>query len=427
MCGFTITLKGEECHPERLSHRGLTKSSIEHGSFILDHYSLPLQTFNSSVGHQPIKIDQDNYLLFNGEIFNYDKRKFKSDLEYLIYFFQKPFDIEEYNTWDGFWSIAIVSPDKYVYMTDPLGKKQLYTRGGCLSSEIKPLLVGDVKRTESGSYFEGIEKVKPNALCCYYSFFGFHEIFKDDVFNLHTKVPRDLKKILRKAVLDRLINNLDGGVTVLLSGGLDSTIILSIICKEIRDLSKIEFLTIDNGQDGEYIFDLEAYYNIKIRRIYLEDYDLKEIVRYYENPIDHGSLIPQWILCREAKYNVIITGDGADELFSGYTRALNEDTQDYDVFKELTEYHNIRLDRMGMAFTKEIRSPFLCHNVIRYALNTPYLERVGKRNLKYIYRLDVPYLILERKKDPLRVESMRKNKEDHRDHIKTVFNQIKFI
>ena len=97
-----------------------------------------------------------------------------------------------------------------------------------------------------------------------------------------------------------------------------------------------------------------------------------------------------------------MTGDGADELFGGYQRAKDYDSQASDVFCELPYYHLPRLDRVHMRSTTEIRSPFLAPSVVAFALRLPRSERVGKKILKEAFRGLVSDAIIDRPKHPLK-------------------------
>ena len=116
----------------------------------------------------------------------------------------------------------------------------------------------------------------------------------------------------------------------------------------------------------------------------------------------------------------MLTGDGADELFSGYTRALEGDTQEYDVFSELPYYHHIRIDRVSMMHTVEARNPFLSSDIINYALKTKYVDRVGKKNLREIYKKHFDTSV---KKKPLRYKGDKdKNLNLTQETFMTEFN-----
>ena len=111
---------------------------------------------------------------------------------------------------------------------------------------------------------------------------------------------------------------------------------------------------------------------------------------------------------RELGFYNVLTGDGADELFGGYTRAKEYDSQYSDVFCELPFYHLPKLDRTMMRSTVELRAPFLAPSVIKHGLNTPYEERNGeKKRLKSEFKDIVPKLILDRDKHPLKTDEIR--------------------
>lgn len=438
MCGFTIRLLDQVCFEDRIAHRGLKKVQTIIERYTLTHFKLPFQTLLNDGFDQPIKLSNGNYLLFNGEIFNIPSG-FKNDVDYLINFFSKPNWLQEvvagkeYQNWDGFWAIAIVNEKGFYCFTDPLGKKQLYWANGCISSEIKPLLSNSIINplfdkdnpvaTEK-TPFIGIKRILPN---CLYKSIGMDlTMVRPNLFDLRRHPKNfDIKNTLKKAVESRLVN-LNGSATLLVSGGLDSSIILENLY-QLRLLDGIELLTIQNQNDEFYISILEDYYDKQIKRIDQKTVSIQDILKAYEYPIEKGSLVPQWLLCEAAGNRVIITGDGADELFSGYNRALKSDTQEFDVFTELPFYHNIRLDRIGMAFTKEIRSPFMSHDLIRMAVNYPYDLRKGKQVLKKIYENSLPKEILNRPKEPLRIEQRVLNKERYDQVIHENFEITKFI
>lgn len=439
MCGIAIQYLDKTCHEDKISHRGLIKHQAEFGPYMMTHFKLPFQTDLEDEFDQPIKLKNGNYLLFNGEIFNHPP-EYKNDVDYLVDFFSDPYweskiGGKEYNTWDGFWAICIVSGSGIVAFTDPLGKKQLYYKDGCIASEMKVLMDDNKKNMEFDDYevmrgditpFEGIKRIVPNK-----SHFFIEtdiKIYSLELFDLRREpVSCNLVGLMEQSVASRMINRLDTN-TLFVSGGLDSTIILYHIHK-LGLMDKFQLLTIENKNDMKYVSLLESYFSCQVERIDqngLWQSEKESIIRHYEYPIEKGSLFQQYRLCNKSKGSVLYSGDGADELFSGYSRAQLSDTKEFDIFTELPYYHNIRLDRIGMMFTKEIRSPFMGHEVIRYALNTPYSLRKGKRILKFAYRGLIPEEILLRSKEPLREKSMVRNREKYQEGIVNKFNSIKF-
>jgi len=439
---MTISYKDNFCDPSRIEHRGISEKHIEFGDYTLSHYKLPLQTEKGDPFDQPIALRNGNYLLFNGEIFNYPE-KYKNDVEFLVDYFSVPFwenriGSKSYNEWDGFWAICIITPDKVYAFTDPLGKKQLYYKNGCISSEIKPLLKSDSReplfsfdeiQSTPLTPFKGVLRVLPNKL---HIFEGTEvKVRPEELYDLDRFPSPEwatLEEHLHESIKRRMVNRLDSN-TLFVSGGLDSTIILYHLCKMgvERDF---QLLTIQNSEDEKYISVLEKFFGVSIERIPggpLGYPDLTKVISGYEHPLERGSLFPQYHLCSKSRGSVLYSGDGADELFSGYRRALVQDTQFFDVFVEIPYYHNLRLDRVSMLFTKELRSPFLGHEVVRFALNLPYEDRIGKKILKEIYKGKIPQEIIDRKKTPLRDERMFLDRKGYIEEFKRMFNKTKFI
>jgi len=439
MCGIAIKYKDHTCSANKISHRGIYGKGKQFGDYLMTHYKLPLQTEPGDEFDQPIRLRNGNYLLFNGEIFNAPK-EFKNDVEYLVDFFSKPNWLEsiggaEYNHWDGFWAICIVTHDKVYAFTDPLGKKQLYFRDGCISSEMKPLLSNSNKDPRfdqdeviatSVTPFHGVSRILPNRL---YWFKGTQANRSSrELFDLRRpSKDKDLVRMIHNSVEKRLINTLDQN-TLFVSGGLDSTIILSHL-HSLGVADDFQLLSVDNYKDSEFLSCIESYFGYKVDVIPSEPYSedqLRKAIKVYEYPLERGSLLQQFRLCSKVKGSVIYSGDGADELFSGYSRAQIHDSQNFDVFVELPYYHHLRLDRIPMHFTKELRSPFLDHEIVRFALNCPYEYRKGKKILKELYKGSIPDEIINREKSPLREESMIRDRNSYIEKIKTTFNQINY-
>ena len=72
---------------------------------------------------------------------------------------------------------------------------------------------------------------------------------------------------------------------------------------------------------------------------------------------------------------------------------------------------------MSMNFTIECRNPFLGHDVVREALQLPYSERTHKKILKDEFRGLIPDNIIDRKKNPLKIKSIRDNETAYRREL----------
>ena len=461
MCGISIN-KGLDNNLAELSkHRGIYTSDVTvEEDITLTHHTLPIQVTDKDAQsdlRQPVRLDE-GYMLFNGELFSgYDKDKFDSDTAYLKALF---FDchnrgqvIQKLNTnafaWDGFWALVIYTAGDgaFTCYTDPLGKKPLYfhTQPGHfgIASEIKSVLPEDHKRYLDMKYLGDVRKFgynnderTPYRLVKRMQHGMIYMFAAGDPAPLRLNGPQgiviengrkgDVRELLREAVISRIETVAEAKVACLLSGGLDSSIIAALLIERGLD---VDFYTIENEDDAQFVADFEKHYNIKVERLkynqddVLQNDDLfREIyLDTNECPIDLGSVVPQYYLMKTISeagdYRVIFTGDGADELFGGYSRIHEYDGQGSDVFSELPYYHLPRLDKSSMRFTLELRNPFLSHAVINAALAMPISMRTDKLILKTIFRDLLPASIIDRPKLALKNPEIRKNKIDYRNKV----------
>ena len=467
MCGILVAINPSKERVESISHRGIEHSIVNDQNLYLVHHRLPIQTVDGDSWSQPIQIGENRWLLFNGEIFNYSGG-FDSDTAYLQNLFSS-FNFSGLDmlqaiyephivSWDGFWAIVMVdTKEKEIYaFTDPLGKKVLYKNDlGEICSEIKGLFEKDNEPAPDPSFFsgvvkwgylttdqtpyEGIKKLQPNRFYKwnlynpskievsdpYYNFYSFDaglETYEDRMDWLWNK--------LENSVESRLISK-NYPTSLLLSGGLDSAIIAGLLLKLGAD---VQFYSISNGEDEQYVKACEEYWGVKSIRL---DYDvdleseegknktLEIYQKWNESPIDMGSVLPQYHLFdaikKGSKTRIVISGDGADELFGGYRRINEYDSQDSDIFHELTSYHLPRLDKLSMAHTLELRSPFLNHDIVRFALTLPFEERKNKKILKDTFKGLVPDAVIERKKLALKNQMIVEDQISYRKKIKDLY------
>lgn len=454
MCGILITRDFEKRN--LINHRG-TKTEMfiredsVHGNEHLIHRCLPMQTQVPGDNTQPIRLNNGNTVLYVGEIYNYDS-SFTSDVDYLRYCFNNNNDLIVMNqmskSWDGCWAIVYVQSNGCKsFVTDQLGKKQLYFNqgNGEICSEILPLVnepynfdlayKSSVRKwgynTNGKTPWYGIERALPG---CYYfmnakgKIIGGPSEFENlwntvhKSFYINDDYKEELYDLLESSLLRRLTMS-TGEVGLLLSGGLDSSILAALA---VQNGFKPRLFTVQ-GPETEKALRMADFLQQDVEILSCNDFSLSEVLKANETPIDLGSMIPQYQMSKALKevgINVCITGDGADELFGGYKRNLSYDSQYSDIFEELPYYHLPRLDRIGMSQTVEIRSPFLSQDIVRLALQLSRNKRTNKNILKQVFGDILPQWCIDQEKTPLKSEYFKGDSDMLESYRQTMF--IKF-
>lgn len=462
MCGIIITKALGEEVLDTIKHRGIEKTVVQKNGLTICHHRLPIQTLDGDNWNQPIEVEDGIYLLFNGEIFNYDHSRFGSDVEYLTSLFSRyrggSFEmfcslfIPEIQTWDGFWAIVIYdsNTEDLIAFTDPLGRKCLYYNSlGEIASEIKPLVydnsqidetfISTVRKwgynTDDRTAYSDIKRILPNNIYtynlespefknvynCYYK--GFDFPIQELIGKSYDEHIEWLWLKMFESVRNRLVSK-DYPISLLISGGLDSSIIAAVLNEIGVD---VKWFSIENGEK-EFVDILSQSFGKEVSFLdYSMDESMNEEIykKWNESPIDLGSVIPQYHLFEAVKkfggYRIVLSGDGADELFGGYKRIHEYDSQKSDIFDELTYYHLPRLDKMSMAHTLELRSPFLNLDIIRFALHLPIEWRTDKKILKDTFSPLLPDEIINRKKEPLKNPRIKEDKIAYRHKVVDIF------
>lgn len=323
------------------------------------------------------------------------------------YLAQKPMYVRERLPWDGSDFTAVASePDALVAM-GPVELDRVY-----LSSAVKWGYCPETWRTP----YSCVRRMLP----------GEHAVVQAgrpvELSTVDPLVPTRMEydELRREivAAVRRRVESSDVPVACLVSGGLDSAIVHTLA----RRFGDVRSYHVENGE-------LEQCMRVApdAELLRCDDTSLSRALGYMQEPVDLGSLVPQAALSdavgRAGGERVCLTGDGADELFSGYGRAHRYDSQASDVWHELVGWHLPRLDRVMMRNRIEVRSPFLARRVAGAALMIPYSARMGKKVLRDLFRGDLPDGVADVLKRPLKTMSVEDDREARSRELVKMFTR----
>lgn len=321
----------------------------------------------SVIGNQPMMTDDGRVsLVFNGEIYNYLELKqelarsqsFRSttDSEVLLRGYVQWGWSELLRRIDGQFAFAIwdAQMQKLFIARDRLGQKPLFyshnSNGFDFASTLNALRVLEptdvVDPAALDAYltyqavpapmtmFEGLRQLEPAHALAYDLTSQRIEINRYWDVDLTTKVDRpenevldDLDELVRAAVRKRLMSDVPLGA--FLSGGVDSSLIVSVMAKELSSPIEAIVMGFDDPQ-----FDERPYARRVAKQCgaHLHEHvlrpdaakDLPEIVWQYGQPLADVSIVPTYYVAAAAKEHVtvVLNGDGGDEVFGGYARPV---------------------------------------------------------------------------------------------------------
>lgn len=327
-----------------------------------------LSIIDLSGGHQPMSDAEESvWITFNGEIYNFHELKreleqhghvfrTKSDTEVIIHGYKQWGD-EVLNRLNGMFGLAIwdVRQKRLLLARDPLGIKLLYYRidRGSLhfGSEMRPICEAMLDKPEVDptslnlflryrytpspyTILKGVRKLAPgtklvaqNGACQVSHWYN----FKPTPF-VPAKSPDEAREELlglyKRAVRRQLISDVPVGL--LLSGGIDSSLLLALM-----NLNGNSWPTYTVGYGSSFADDelsdaaetagaLGANHtSVTLTKSIFEEM-LSKIVASLEEPVATSSIVPMYFVCQRARQDVkvALVGQGPDELFGGYRRHL---------------------------------------------------------------------------------------------------------
>ncbi|HNU71605.1 MAG TPA: asparagine synthetase B [Thermodesulfobacteriota bacterium] len=382
-------------------------------------------------------------LLHNGEIYNHHELRNEfgptlhcetdTDSEVILGLLEHFYDGDLYRTvsrllplLDGVYVLAVTDNKQTVLARDKIGVRQLYYSSNenhlAFASEKKPLLA-------LGIPHDGIARLQPGHLMVISGndthiseFWNPYELRSSEYITDPDEALDAYRRVLTKSIRKRI--NGQKRVGIVFSGGIDSMLIAHMLQSE-----NFPFTCYTAGSAGatdiEWAARLAQAYGfpLKIKTLSVEDIEalipriIEDIEDYSLNQVEVAvPLHAAMTMAQENGERVVLTGQGADELFGGYSwypRIVDQEgyasferyswDDTFLLYKECLE----REDKIAMAHSIELRVPYLDPEVIEIAFRiSPALkisehdDQFGKRlHRDLALFLGIPREIAYRKKE----------------------------
>src|SRR5436305_13341130 len=352
---------------DTIAHRG----PDDEGYFISGPIGLGfrrLSIIDLAGGHQPMfDAERSVCVIFNGEIYNYKElrvelescgHRFRTncDTEVIVHGY-KEWGTDVLNQLNGMFGLAIwdFRNKRLVVARDAMGIKLIYYRvandGITFGSEIRAVLAAEASRPEVDpvalnmflrfrytpsplTIFRGIRKLAPGTMlilergeCREERWYNYmprpFSTRKND-----KEATEELLELYRAAVKRHLLSDVPVGI--LLSGGLDSGLLLALMNEQGGPWPAYTIGYGETFQDDELADAAETasllgarHITVKLDQVEFER-SLPKIVECLEEPIAASSIVPMYFVSQRARQDVKVAliGQGPDELFGGYKRHL---------------------------------------------------------------------------------------------------------
>src|SRR4030067_586735 len=372
---------------DSLSHRGpdgegvfINQGSMGNGQAALGHRRLSI--IDLKTGSQPMFNENKSIaVVYNGEIYNFNE--FKKDLIKRGHRFKTKSDTEvilhqyEEDGWEcakrfnGIFAFALWDDNKKTLLLarDRIGIKPLYyfynDKRLIFASEIRAILKALYEKPEvdSSSLFRYLILQYIPAPATLYK--NIYKLLPASVLILNKK-DMEIKKYLdvkeakgerlkandEEKICERLLKTIDESVNdqlisdvplgAFLRGGIDSSTIVALMSKRMKESVKtfsVGFETNDPYYNElNYARIASRYFKTEHHEIIVRPQDVVNIfpviARHLDDPINDPAVLPTYMVSKLAKEHVkvVLSGEGADELFGGYLRySLDKLAKDYQL------------------------------------------------------------------------------------------------
>jgi asparagine synthase (glutamine-hydrolysing) len=322
-----------------------------------------LSIIDLATGAQPMTYADGRYTItYNGEIYNYLELKkellekgmsfaTQSDTEVILAGFAA-WGEDIFTKLNGMFALAIYDKlqDKLMLARDPYGQKPLFylQRGQQLhfASELKAFQKIDTLSVEldphslshylafecfygDRSIFKNIKKIPPGHFLTFQKGQSRLRRYFYNVPHRKYQIMEDAEKYVHRALQEavKISFRADVPVGILLSGGLDSSLVLGLL-REGYPQRTIHSFTLQN-EDATYD---ESHYALQAAKRFNTEHEnfrvgLKEIrdlalevPTLLDQPQADPGILPKYYICQQVRKHVkvALTGDGGDEFFYGY-------------------------------------------------------------------------------------------------------------
>ncbi len=366
-----------------------------------------LSIIDLSTGKQPMFSDDKKIVLvFNGEIYNYIE--LREELKILGHQFTTTSDTEvvvnAYRQWgvdcqthfNGMWAFALWDEqlERLFLSRDRIGEKPLYysnfDQSLIFGSEIKAVLKYGVPQTPRldmtelyltlsfipapYTFFQNIYQLLPGKYLLVdkngvaeKTYWDLPDISEKDLVKDKEFVEKEFARLFDDSVRIRMRSDVEFGA--FLSGGLDSSCVVSAMAKHTSKPIKTFTIGFDNKEfDERHLAKLvsDKYKtDHHVGTVSSEHFEeaLEKVLYQYDDPFGDASAIPTGHISKYAasKVKMVLTGDGGDEVLSGYT--IYQGEKFAKNFQRLPAPIRKLLPVLTKAFAKPLRGN------LRYSLN----------------------------------------------------------
>lgn len=336
----------------------------------------------SPAGHMPMEAHGGQLrITYNGEIYNF--QELRHDLERRGYRFRSRTDTEvilaAYEEWgvdclaklNGMFAFALYDgrasvshagsasgvhqPPPFLFLArDRAGEKPLYYRmhphGLIFASELKAILAHpacprqlDMPALNAFLAFgyipdelcilDGVRKLPPGSAMIYHieshrltlwRYWSVPDLDPACHYSPVDTLIEQLSTLLRESVRQRL--HADVPVGILLSGGLDSSLVTAIASQcssQTVNTFTVTFPSDEGYNEGPFARQIAQHFGTRHHELVAEPASvelLPELAWVYDEPLGDSSLLPTYLISRLTRQHVTVAlgGDGGDELFGGY-------------------------------------------------------------------------------------------------------------